>query len=348
MSMFSVCLSCNNLSIRNGICENSECANSEQSFLKTVKDEYNVNTEYFLPGEFNSIRQQYDCKSLVTCLHFNCRSLRRNYDSLVSCLSTLDLGASIIGLSETWLQEGENITCPVSHYNFIGRGRLDRRGGGVGLLVHENLKFKRRSDLEEFNNFIESVFIEVSSSHHNIIVATVYRPPNKSTQSFIDSIQPALHKISREGKECVLMGDFNVNLFCDNMSTHQFLDSLIASSFIPMIFKPTRVTEQSATLIDNIFVNRTEKMVKTGIIITDVSDHLSPFILCNFDVCTNESTHTQQRIIKEENIIRFCSMLESIEWKDLKNIPLLMESLNTLWLSTKSFIMNVFLLKELT
>ena len=318
MSVYSVCLLCNNLSIRNGICENSECANSNQSLLNIVNDEFDVNTEYFLPSDFNTMRKQHDSNSLVTCLHFNCRSLKRNQDSLVSCLSTLDLGASIIGLSETWLQEGENITCPISHYNFVGRGRSNRRGGGVGLLVHENLKFKRRSDLEEFNDFIESVFIEISSSHHKVIVSTVYRPPNRSTQSFIDSFQPTLHKISHEGKECIIMGDFNVNLFCDNTSTHQFLDSLIASSLIPMIFKPTRVTEQTATLLDNIFVNRTENMVKTGIIITDVSDHLSPFILCNFDISNNESTHTQQRIIREENIIRFCSMLESIEWNDLK------------------------------
>ena len=201
------------------------------------------------------MKKQNNSNSLITCVHFNCRSLKSNYDNLISCINSLDLGQSIIGVSETWLQDGENIVCPMPHYHFVGRGRTDKRGGGVGFFLHETLKFKRRHDLKVFNECIETIFIEISSPH-NMIVGTVYRPPSKSVQSFTDLMQPVLFKISREGKQCVIMGDFNVNLFCDNIATHQFLDSFISSSYIPMIFKPTRVTNQTATLLDNIFINR--------------------------------------------------------------------------------------------
>ena len=136
-------------------------------------------------------------------------------------------------------------------------------------------------------------------------------------------MQPVLFKISREGKQCVIMGDFNVNLFCDNISTHQFLDSFISSSYIPMIFKPTRVTNQTATLLDNMFINRSENVVKTGIIITDVSDHLSPFILLyGKNENNNDSTHTKKRMINELSIIKFCTLLESVDWTELDNFPL--------------------------
>ena len=171
MSVYSTCVSCNSQTIcnGNGICLTCECNN--QTFKNVVDDGFDVNTEYFLPSEFNLMKKQYNSNSLMTCIHFNCRSLKSNYDHLISCINSLELGHSIIGVSETWLQEKEDITCPVPHYNFVGRGRSEKRGGGVGIFLHEHFKFKRRSVLEVhvFNENIESVFTEILNPHNNII-----------------------------------------------------------------------------------------------------------------------------------------------------------------------------------
>ena len=50
--------------------------------------------------------------------------------------------------------------------------------------------------------------------------------------------------------------------------------------FHPLITKPTRITSYSATLIDNIFTNDSEFRAKSGIIITDISDH-PPVFTCS-------------------------------------------------------------------
>ena len=69
------------------------------------------------------------------------------------------------------------------------------------------------------------------------------------------------------------MGDFNINLLeCEtDNAAKNFADTLASQSFLPTITKPTRITEGTATLIDNIltndFVNHT-----TGILETDISD----------------------------------------------------------------------------
>ena len=47
----------------------------------------------------------------------------------------------------------------------------------------------------------------------------------------------------------------------------------MASGFYPLINKPTRITDSSATLIDNIFTNVHNTETKSGIWITDISDH---------------------------------------------------------------------------
>ena len=52
------------------------------------------------------------------------------------------------------------------------------------------------------------------------------------------------------------MGDFNVNLinYYKNRGTYE-LEQLFNHNFTPQITLPTRITEKTATLIDNIFVN---------------------------------------------------------------------------------------------
>ena len=52
------------------------------------------------------------------------------------------------------------------------------------------------------------------------------------------------------------MGDFNINVLA-NMYTpaSDFLDNLLSASFLPLISKPTRVTNHSATLLHIICTN---------------------------------------------------------------------------------------------
>ena len=52
---------------------------------------------------------------------------------------------------------------------------------------------------------------------------------------------------------------------------------MFSSSFYPLISRPTRITSTSATLIDNIFVNSFEDNFATGLLLTDISDHLPIF-----------------------------------------------------------------------
>ena len=73
-------------------------------------------------------------------------------------------------------------------------------------------------------------------------------------------------------------GDFNIDLLksesCDY--TNRFLEQLFTSSCMPLILRPTRITEHTATLIDNIFTNDIENIESStnGIIFSDISDHL--------------------------------------------------------------------------
>ena len=112
----------------------------------------------------------------------------------------------------------------------------------------------------------------------NIIVGTVYRPPNQNIALFLDKLNEILGLISKQNKSCHLMGDFNLDLF--HYSTHsptqEFIDSLFPYGFYPLISKPTRITSHSATLIDNIFTNEPSKCI----VLNDLSGHM--LVVANF------------------------------------------------------------------
>ena len=64
-------------------------------------------------------------------------------------------------------------------------------------------------------------------------------------------------KINDEKKICYLAGDFNIDLLKSetNSDTKDFFDTLTSNLFVPHITLPTRITNRSQTLIDNIFSN---------------------------------------------------------------------------------------------
>ena len=47
--------------------------------------------------------------------------------------------------------------------------------------------------------------------------------------------------------------------------------------FVPLISRPTRITSNTATLIDNIFSNNLENHAFSNLFFTDISDHLRFF-----------------------------------------------------------------------
>ena len=90
-------------------------------------------------------------------------------------------------------------------------------------------------------------------------------------------------KITKENKLIFCMGDFNVNLL--NYHTHnytnEFMNNMISHYLLPHILHPTRVTDHSATVIDNIFSNNTSHETVSGNIMTHISDHFPQFIILN-------------------------------------------------------------------
>uniref|UniRef100_A0A3B3BUC2 Reverse transcriptase domain-containing protein n=1 Tax=Oryzias melastigma TaxID=30732 RepID=A0A3B3BUC2_ORYME len=58
---------------------------------------------------------------------------------------------------------------------------------------------------------------------------------------------------------------------------------MFSLGFYPRILKPSRITLNSATLIDNIFMNKTGLKTKSGLLLTDITDHLPIFVVIEIE-----------------------------------------------------------------
>jgi len=95
-------------------------------------------------------------------------------------------------------------------------------------------------------------------------------------------LTPLLHKANTEGKKIFLLGDFNCDLLKSetNSEVSNFLDIMGSSSLCPQISLPTRVSNTSKTLIDNIFCSpNLDEQFFSGNILSGISDHLPQFLL---------------------------------------------------------------------
>ena len=79
------------------------------------------------------------------------------------------------------------------------------------------------------------------------------------------------------------MGDTNLNLlrFHNCKYVQNLILSLQSLNLTPTIDKPTRVHNNSYSLIDNIFVSNLEDNITSGNIISDLTDHFSQFCFLN-------------------------------------------------------------------
>ena len=136
---------------------------------------------------------------------------------------------------------------------------LNSQKGRVAIYVNNQYDSFEREDLKKKEIItMKPVWIEIKyNKSKNIICGCIYRHPRYDMSGFQQYMDNTLRIINSENKEIYLAGDVNKDfLKIDaNNSYQEFYNSITSSGFLPQIIQPTRVTEYSATVIDNIYTN---------------------------------------------------------------------------------------------
>ena len=136
---------------------------------------------------------------------------------------------------------------------------LIQKGGGVACYVNKELasKYAHHKSIV-VDNLLECITIEIMiGGHKNVIVSCLYRIPGSNTNAFSDILYDLYSELSVFFITIFICGDFNLDILKHNSdhAAKHFLDAMYSLGLYPLIDLPSRITNLSSTLIDNIFTN---------------------------------------------------------------------------------------------
>ena len=308
------------------------CKTKSVKSLKAIKNTINiVELGYNMTDSCEYI--DYECIGELKASQNDLRVVQINSQGIKSKLDELDTLISdlkqpdIIIISETWLKSGEEKFINIKGYTFDRIPRERKKGGGVGFLIKQGLIYWELIDLNKSSNdpTFEYYFIELKGDHQNVILGSIYRPPNTNLDRFMVEYKSSLDRLNNmKNKEIILGMDHNINFLKHDVhpKTQEFIELNLDVNLLPVITKPTRVSTTSATLIDNIFVsNRLQHSINSAVIITDISDHF-PCILTvnNFNQSKDRKTKITKRKLNKENLDKIKNVIGNIDWEtEIKN-----------------------------
>lgn len=272
-------------------------------------------------------QEQYEKNVIIngtlSIIHFNSRSMYANFGSIKDFLQCFTHPFSIIAISETWFSNERGIDFALNGYELVHVNRNDKTRGGVAFFIHESIKFHVVNGMSlAVDGIMECLTVEIcNEKKKNVIVSCVYRTPGTSITIFNEWMDKLFSPVTQ--KTLFICGDFNIDLLnpTKEKNIEDFTDTMYSLSLNPTITKPSRITSQSATIIDNIFTNILPNQTTSGLFITDISDHLPVFTLynCDFSNVKNpvEMTFTRKR--NEQSISKLNNSLEHQDWSAIYN-----------------------------
>lgn len=183
--------------------------------------------------------------------------------------------ADIVVLTETWLTPDVTDSEIFPSHSIFRCDRHDRRGGGV-LIATTGL-----SQQVEVHSDLEAVWVAFGCYHNAVLFGVCYRPPN--CHSFVSRLYNMLSSIVARypNRPIFLLGDFNYpnidwtdihNPIGNSSETNDFIDLCSTFNLQQVVTEPTRVTNNSASILDLVFTTSPDSVISTSYF-DGLSDH---------------------------------------------------------------------------
>ena len=214
----------------------------------------------------------------MNMMSFNICSVPKHFDEFVVDPHVRRFG--VIGLCETRLTKELEPLYKIENFDQHCKSR-NTHGGGVLLYISSDYKSIMIDDLTFMKPALECVFVKCKVNGVKTIIGMVYRPPNSCVSDFMLDISGLLSKICTEYPEFKvhIAGDYNFDLLkmADVPHLVEYYVLFTSHNLFPAILRPTRVTDSTATLIDQIWTNDICSIINSGQVLSDISDHFPVF-----------------------------------------------------------------------
>ena len=109
---------------------------------------------------------------------------------------------------------------------------------------------------------------------------------------------------------------------CTLSQEQEFINLFATLHYHKLINMPTRVTQKTTSLLDNIYTTLPYRNSSKGVLISDHSDHYIVFTIQHGTTSTKAPTHRKMREFSEQNISKFNKKIKNTTWDEFYAIPL--------------------------
>ena len=178
--------------------------------------------------------------------------------------------------------------------NYLLKTKNTNRGRGIALYIHASIIQYFDSEIIFNSSHFELLTLYFfNMSLGNIIISVIYRIPDNSFENSIELFNEEFNKYltdicKSQNNSIICAGDFNIDLlkYAEHTPTTEFINLLFSCNLFPLISKPTRITNTSATLIDNIYVTNNLTVTHADILYADISDHFPIYAIFPLSINT--------------------------------------------------------------
>ena len=161
--------------------------------------------------------------------------------------------------------------------------------------------------------------IELKTETTNLLLVSGYRPPNSNIKEFLRDYKLAVKTWQNlKHHELVIGIDHNLDFLKSDKHTQTqiFLELNLDSDMMPTITRPTRVTQTSTTLIDNVFISKgLQNNYSSLILIDDISDHFPSIVFLKHQkLLKKEPIKMKTREINDTKIMEIKNKLDKVNW----------------------------------
>ena len=271
-------------------------------------------------------------KSNLSIISLNAQCIRAKFDDFQIAMNEINkkCHVSIVCIQESWLSsECCTKMFELPDYQLISKGKYCSNHGGLLIYVHNDYYCEPITIKEDTIGW-ENLFVKVrhkSTGSKANIIGNIYRVPKELLSDFHlfqEEFDEALELLRTIRSPIYLCGDYNIDLLKINTKDHYntFYNNFTAAGYLPRISLPTRITNHSATLIDNIF--STELCNNdSAVIVNHISDHQ---MICTYSTDTDKNYYVpRKRFIEiekndQQTLEKFLNKLKNSNITNLLNL----------------------------
>ena len=254
----------------------------------------------------------------------NIRGISSKVDNVRLLLERSEI--DYLALSETFLTENildSELVC--KDYKIIRSDRTaesgKKSGGGILLYTKSQYDFLPYENGLNCSKNLESCWVKLNLPHcRPTTICALYRPPDGSVEECLNELQHQYDSLQiAENEDVLFLGDINIDYLKPSPAKARLRIFLRNTNLTQVITRPTRVTLESSTLIDHIWVNNVDWYSHRGTIETGLSDHALIFAARKRAKLSKECETIHIRSYRNFCPDNFAIDVSNIDWSPVYN-----------------------------